>query len=294
MKNEPLLSIILPAYNCGNYISFTIESILKQSFTEFILIIVDDGSSDNTFDIINNYDDKRIIKYKRKHHGIISSFNFALDMVNTKYVARADTDDIYFENKFLQQILFLENNKNTVLLGTNAFYMSEKGIVSNIKVNVPRENSKIINNLYSCRRAIIQSTIIARTDIVKNIGGYRTGVYPEDYDFMFRISSFGEVHNLIEPLSAIRIHKSFSHKHLATLIKNHKKLIIEYKNKSKSHINNTIWKSSQPFISIYLNRISLFHYLNGSKIISFLILSVSVLLSPINSSRAIIRKILNN
>ncbi|MBK7981680.1 MAG: glycosyltransferase [Ignavibacteriae bacterium] len=188
-----------------------------------------------------------------------------MSKVNTKYVARIDADDIYFVNKFMKQINFLEKNNEVVLIGTNANYMSENGKISKIMINVPSDHETILNNLFKKKRAIIQSTIVARADILKKIGGYRENVYPEDYDLFFRISEIGKIHNLDESLASIRIHKSFSHYNLNLLIKNHQKLIESY------NVKNNIQKNKvSSFASIYLNRIGLYYYLNGNKIMALL------------------------
>jgi glycosyltransferase involved in cell wall biosynthesis len=284
--SDKLLSIVLPVYNGDKFLKETIASIMHQSFSNFSLIIIDDGSTDNTEKVIKTFCDERILSYKIEHGGIIASFNYGLSKVNTKYVARIDADDIYFVNKFMKQINFLEKNNEVVLIGTNANYMSENGKISKIMINVPSDHETILNNLFKKKRAIIQSTIVARADILKKIGGYRENVYPEDYDLFFRISEIGKIHNLDESLASIRIHKSFSHYNLNLLIKNHQKLIESY------NVKNNIQKNKvSSFASIYLNRIGLYYYLNGNKIMALFILLISLILSPISTFKSIYNKL---
>jgi glycosyltransferase involved in cell wall biosynthesis len=278
--NQKKLSLVLPVYNGENFIYETIKSILDQSFSDFDLLVVNDGSTDNTLDVINRFSDERIIVFNQEQKGIIHSFNSVLKDIKTEFIARVDADDIYFKEKFAKQILFLNKNKKTVLVGTNAFYMSEKSKISSIKITVPSDNNEIMKNLFERKRAIIQSTILARTEFLQKIEGYRDNVYPEDYDLFFRISKYGYINNLKEPLAAIRIHKSYSHKNLKMLIKNHNKLISEYSNKNNSS-----------FISIYLNRMSLYYYLNKSKTIGVFTFTISLFFSPINSFKALLRKL---
>lgn len=283
-----LISLILPVYNGEQYIADTIKSILNQTFTNFELVIVNDGSTDETINVIKKFNDPRIVLFSIPHKGIIYAFNYALKKISTKYIARIDADDIYFKLKLKKQFDYLETHKNVVLCGTNAVYMAENGKVSKLKVSVPAKNNDIIKNLFSRKRAMIQSTILARTEVIKKINGYRQDIYPEDYDLFFRINQFGKLHNLVEPLAAIRIHKSYSHKNLLMLIKGHEKLNSNYK--INYHLDRQTSKAS--LLSIYLNRLSLYYYLNN-KILFIIPFTLSFFVSPFSFIRNIIKKMTN-
>ena len=93
--NVPAVSVILPAYNCEKFIGKAIQSVLQQTFTDFELIIVNDGSTDNTESIIYSFDDQRIVYLKNQHNqGLIYTLNKAITEANGKYIARMDADDI--------------------------------------------------------------------------------------------------------------------------------------------------------------------------------------------------------
>lgn len=291
MTNEKMLTVIMPVYNGSKYVKQTVDSILNQRFDNFIFLIIDDGSTDDTINILSEIKDGRIKIIRREHLGIIDSFNYALSISDSKYLARIDADDIYYENKFQKQIDLLENNEEIILVGTDAYYMSAKGIVSKIRAGVPEKHNDIVNNLIKRKRGLIQSTFMARSEILKYKGGYRKGIYPEDYDLFFRLSKYGKLCNITEPLAAIRIHKSFSHKNLGMLINNHDRLISEYTliNNNKSKLIPLKYRAS--YLSIYLNRIGLYYFLNVSRILSIPIFLLSLIFSPINSSKVILNKI---
>jgi glycosyltransferase involved in cell wall biosynthesis len=274
-----LLTIILPVYNGEPFITESINSILTQTFTDFKLIVVNDGSKDRTLEILKEIEDPRIKILNKKHTGIIDSFNSALNIVDTKYVARIDSDDFYYPNKFQKQINLLEAEPDIVLIGTGAHYMSQSGKVSKIRLLVPENHDDIINSLFKKDRSIISSTIVIRTSEMKKIGGYSCDILPEEYDLCFRMGKLGYIHNINEPISAIRIHKSFSYKNIQNLLNNYDNIIQKYHaDYEKEFIFNTVASSKN--VSIVLNRQALYEWLNGSKIKSIYLILKSFTISP--------------
>lgn len=124
---NPIISVIMPAYNSQNYIAEAIESVLNQTFTDFEFIIINDGSVDNTEEIILSYNDSRI-KYIRNDHNLklIKSLNIGIDLANGKYISRMDSDDILFPNLFESQLeIFKKFNVDIVNVLT--YHLSEDG-----------------------------------------------------------------------------------------------------------------------------------------------------------------------
>ena len=96
-----LISVVLPAYNVQDTIGESIDSILSQTFTDFELIIINDGSQDNTEEVIHAYSDKRIRYYRNeKNEGLIYTLNRGLDLAQGKYIARMDADDVSLPTRF--------------------------------------------------------------------------------------------------------------------------------------------------------------------------------------------------
>lgn len=290
-NKEKLLTIILPVYNGWPYIKDAVDSILKQTFQNFQLIIVNDGSTDETNKYLAELNNPKITIINKNHSGIIDSFNVAIRTVDTKYIARIDADDIYLPTKFEEQIKFMEENQNVVLVGTDAHYLSNKGIPSFLRVNVPEKDGKILQNLLIKKRAIIQSTIVVRTEIIKNLKGYRKDIYPEDYDLFFRIFPFGEMANITKPLAYIRIHKSYSHYKLKELLHLYDNLITEYHNTNKYKFPIKYKFSHFKNVAIYFKRKGLYYFINNNKLIGILNYFIALLFEPINSIREIISKI---
>ena len=115
---KPLISVLMPVYNCSKYIYNSTISILNQTFSDFELIIIDDCSTDNTVDILKKFNDERIVLIvKQKNTGITNSLNYALDIAKGKYLARMDGDDISNIDRLEKQYEFMESHPDVVLCG---------------------------------------------------------------------------------------------------------------------------------------------------------------------------------
>ena len=114
----PTISVIMPVYNCFDYIQEAINSILNQTFSDFELIIIDDYSSDGTVDLIKKFNDPRIkLTVKSVNSGISNSLNYGLKIAKGKYIARMDGDDISFPDRFERQVKFMDLNPKVILCG---------------------------------------------------------------------------------------------------------------------------------------------------------------------------------
>jgi glycosyltransferase involved in cell wall biosynthesis len=121
MEN-PLVSVVMPAYNAGKFIESAIKSILFQSYGNIELIIIDDGSTDNTLEIIKSFNDSRIILIKNNNNiGQPLSRNKAIGSAKGKYIANADADDINMSNRVEKQVKILEENPLVDVLGSGMY-----------------------------------------------------------------------------------------------------------------------------------------------------------------------------
>ncbi|EOH9579889.1 glycosyltransferase family 2 protein, partial [Campylobacter jejuni] len=125
----PLVSIVMPCYNRQEYIVDAIESILNQTYSNFEFIIIDDCSTDNTYEIVKKYaeNDKRIIVLKNeKNQGIVYALNRGFSIAKGKYIARMDDDDISLPNRLEKQVEYMEANLNITVLGSFIEVFNEK------------------------------------------------------------------------------------------------------------------------------------------------------------------------
>jgi glycosyltransferase involved in cell wall biosynthesis len=117
------ISILLPTFNAGNNLFLAVKSILNQSFKNWTLLILDDGSTDNSLQKINNLSDERIKIFKNKiNKGISYRLNQGIKLSSTKYIARMDSDDISFPDRLEKQFNFLEKNKDIDLVASKASF----------------------------------------------------------------------------------------------------------------------------------------------------------------------------
>ena len=116
--NNPLVSVVLSVYNAEKHIVEAIESILTQSYKNFEFIIIDDGSTDGSLEIIKSYDDERIILISRENKGLIASLNEGIEQAKGKYIARMDADDISLSSRFEEQVTFMEMHEEVGICGT--------------------------------------------------------------------------------------------------------------------------------------------------------------------------------
>lgn len=227
MNPNPLISVIMPVYNNDKYVSYAIESILNQTYKNFEFIIIDDCSTDSSWEIIQQYakKDKRIKAYKNPENlKIVKTRNkgFLLASKNAKYYAIFDSDDISLLNRLEKEMNFLEQNPNYGLVGSNIFIIDEnnKKYAFRKYPYLDKEIKKKIL-LFS---PFAQPSVMIRSKLLKEIGYYDnryTGIPCEDYDLWLRIINKSKGYNFKEPLIYYRINKNQAKKtHLKVVLKN--------------------------------------------------------------------------
>ena len=196
------------SFNSEKYIGNSIQSILNQTFTNFELIIVNDGSTDGTIGEINNFNDRRIkIINIPKNVGIPIARNIALNASNGKYIAIQDSDDISLRNRLILQVDFLENNLEFGLIGGRADGIDENGTTVNRKQSLAL-TSKETKVMLFFKNCFTHSSVMYRRNILKKIMFDENLKITQDYDAIIKISSRSKIKNLNEILVNYRHHKS--------------------------------------------------------------------------------------
>ena len=199
----PTISVLMPAYNAADYIQEAIDSILNQTCADFEFVIINDGSSDNTEDIILGYKDERIKYYKNDNNlGIVKTLNRGLDLCSGKYIARMDADDISYPERLRKQMQYMEDNPNVVACAClYAIYGKEH--LGAVDVATSAKDIRMETALY-CQFA--HSTLMIRKSILEeNSLRYRDAYrHAEDYKLWTELLGLGDMVNLPEVLHAIR------------------------------------------------------------------------------------------
>ena len=187
LNNYPLVSILVTVYNSEKYIRSTIESIKKQSYKNWELIIINDCSTDSTFSILKKYSSNRIkiINLKRNIGPYLAlAKNFR--RCHGKYIAFLDSDDIMHVERLSSQVIELENNKNIGLVATWFRVIDYKGKV--IKLSKFPATDEEFNNIFPCQNLICNSSVMFRKKIINKINFYnKSFFYSNDYNFYLRV-----------------------------------------------------------------------------------------------------------
>ena len=203
----PRLSVIMPVRNGAPWITAACRSILEQSVRDLELIIVDDGSSDETPALIEGLarSDNRVRPVRLPATGLVGALNRGIDTARAPLLARLDADDIALPERLARQLDHLGRHPKLVLLGSWAQEVDADG--RPIGLLKPEPDPARLASLLARRNPFIHSTVMMRTDLVRRVGGYRDACrHAEDYDLWLRLAEVGDVAILPEALVQYRIH----------------------------------------------------------------------------------------
>ena len=206
MTVEPLISVVMSVYNGAMYLEASIDSVLAQTFTQYEFIICDDGSTDETASILNNYDDPRIIIIENaKNLGLSRSLNRCIAVSKSIIIARQDADDLSNINRLQVQYAILEDHPEVGVLASAVQWIDDQSKI--IKIWPSGDDNPTIQEklLYTC--PIIHGSVMFRRRYFEEAGGYneemKTG---QDYDLWLRISETSEIVCLPDVLYTYRQH----------------------------------------------------------------------------------------
>lgn len=202
-----MISVVLAAYNAQDFIAEAIESILQQTFTDFELIIINDGSTDYTEKIIRSYSDKRIIYAKNNHNiGQTKSLKRGInEFARGVLIARVDADDTAEREMFFEMAKYLENNHECSVLGTSKNFIDTKGVFIR-EFHPPTTNNEIQQALMSWN-CLPHGGTIYRSSSLLEVDNYDEKIgYAQDYDLALRITEPSDAANIPIPLYNYRWH----------------------------------------------------------------------------------------
>ena len=204
----------MPAYNVEDYIKKAIESILKQTYSHFELLIWDDGSTDKTFDVIQSYKDNRIKVFKNEvNQGNLITTNLLFEACKGEFIALQDADDISSEKRLESLLKEFQKDLDLVLVGSY-YNLIDKDDVNYQCGFLPTNNMGIKNEMIDKVIPMLYPSILFKKDTYKEVGGFKTFFNRKgyaDFDWMARLSLYGNVKNIPIPLYSYRKHpKSFT------------------------------------------------------------------------------------
>jgi glycosyltransferase involved in cell wall biosynthesis len=188
----PAISVVMGIYNDRAYVKQAIESILKQSFKEFEFIIIDDGSSDGSYEVAASFKDPRIRIIRQINHGLVNALNKGVHLARANLIARQDADDISLPKRFEKELELINSNEHLGVVGTFFKYVDEETLEpTGITITSPTKPIDLARNLYF-NNPIGHGTALIRKQAIVDAGGYSDKYGPnEDYYLWHKIVAAG-------------------------------------------------------------------------------------------------------
>lgn len=189
--SEPVISVVMPVYNGGAFLQPAIDSILSQTFPDFELIVIDDGSTDATPDVLARAvsADKRVRVLSDGRRGLVGALNAGLAAARAPLVARMDADDISRPDRFALQVAFLRDNPDVGVVGGQMASIDGEGLPLGAGTTFPTASDAIVVALLSGHSVVAHPTVMGRRDVLTGVGGYRPAYQSaEDLDLWLRVS----------------------------------------------------------------------------------------------------------
>lgn len=202
----PVISVLLPVYNAELYLRQAVESVLAQTFSNFELLVIDDGSTDGSLTILRDYEalDSRVQVLSWENHGLVATLNELIGKAQGRYLARMDADDICLPERFEKQVAFLKTSPDHVAVGSWVEQMNAMGQPIGI-CRHPLSHEEIDQKQLTGRTSLCHPTVMIRT---AGLPGLYDPLYEtaEDLDLFLRIAETGKLANIPEVLLRYRVH----------------------------------------------------------------------------------------
>ena len=209
VKKTANVSIVAANYNNGRYLNDFIKSVDGSSILPKELIIIDDGSTDDSLDILNNFSKLEYLKIIQfeKNRGFCVALNAGIESATSNYILRVDPDDIILENRIKTQFDFLEKHKDIDVVGSNVTYFLDVTKKEILKSNFPIEHSLIKSKYFAGEHGVQHPSTMIRTGVMKKYKYVQKHFKAEDYEiFALMIKNGHKFANIKTPLTKMRVH----------------------------------------------------------------------------------------
>jgi glycosyltransferase involved in cell wall biosynthesis len=307
-----MISIIMPAYNAAGFIAEAIDSVLAQTFDRWELIVIDDGSTDDTRSIVMSYmsRDRRIRLIQNNHGGVSQARNTGIKEAKYPWVALLDADDIFLPDRLQKQIDAMQQHPEVVVWASYAYNIGVSGDIYDVAYTRPtgiaeynemRRTGQIIR--------IKNSSALFRHDLAVKLGGYQSAFdSAEDTEFWDRMAAEGPVVVLPEPLIKYRIHNNsltaqkLEHQYLCGQYLEHRtqarlnnKEALSFEEFVAHYDDRSVWRKladSQQLRAMHAYRVAGMNLVNGKRLSGLMWLAYAFINNPIQMTPWIVRKVL--
>ncbi|SUS08811.1 Cell wall biogenesis glycosyltransferase [uncultured Defluviicoccus sp.] len=207
-RDGPPITVLMSVYNGERWLDEAILSVLNQTFADFEFLIINDGSTDASLDIIQRraWDDPRIKVIDKPNSGLADSLNVGIKQARGEWIARLDADDLCEPQRLERQYELARSEPSLVLIGAGLRQIDEQGRPGKV-FRYPRSHRRLVSHLTTAKRFFAHSSAFYRTKAVRKLGGYRSRIRrAEDFDLWLRLSEVGLLACIEEPLVRIRQH----------------------------------------------------------------------------------------
>jgi len=194
MTKPPRVSVIMSVYNAETYLAESIESILDQTYKDFELIVVNDGSTDRSLQIIKAYEDKRIKIFSHSNMGVAKSRNKAICLARGEYIAIQDSDDISSQDRLIKTVKFLDEHQDLDMVGGNFAAINARGALINKTDRFTHPDDLKLSLTFTNQMG--HGSVLIRKSVLNKVGLYSEDSAIEDYDLWLRIAREGKIANL--------------------------------------------------------------------------------------------------
>lgn len=257
----PLVSVGIPVYNTAKYIRYTLDSIKKQTYPNIEIIVVDDGSTDDSYKEVDSWSKENnfevMLISNKQNLGLTHACNIILNNARGKYLQKVDADDILFETKIERHVLMLETlGETTALVYSDAQLIDESGNVINQDYvdRIKYDEKKTGDTYFDLLKInfIPNPSVLSRTTVIKEVGGYDTNLLFEDWDLWLRIAARYKLEFDTATTCYYRIHKqSMMADDAKTVTRNNTNIAMYKKNIGISEKYNYLIMAKLKNLSIY-------------------------------------------
>lgn len=217
-KKKPMVSVVIPVYNGGNFLKLAVDSVCKSTYKNFEIILIDDGSTDRSKQVCREFvrRDHRITFYTfPQNRGLGRVLNFALEKARGEYICRINQDDEMDPTRIEKQINYLMAHPDVILVGSWLLVVDDGG---NVRINKFLEHDDDIKRTWLTLSPCWDASVMYHKDAALSVGGYQQKYWPaDDLHMWYRLGSKGKIANIQEPLVKISFHGA------AASVKHHRK-----------------------------------------------------------------------
>lgn len=236
INTEPNVTILVLTYNRAAYIKAAIDSVLAQTYQNFSLVIIDDGSTDDTREMISKYTDHRITYIRHDNNaGLHTRRVESLTHIKGDYAAILDSDDIWTDStKLATQVAYMEENADCALVGTFITLLSPAGKIIG-KDTFATEDADIRGKIL-IRNQFAHSSVLMRTNSLRRVVGYRDTGLAEDLDLFLQLGVVGSFSNIPQYMTGYRIHNESFNSQKKVMAQSVLTIIRNYKNQYPNYL----------------------------------------------------------